>query len=177
LRQLDPTYKHPAWRVDFLIVYRGDRDQVNVVVEYDGFEYHFKDRRNVHAGNYQRYLDEADVERQLTLESYGYRFLRVNRFNLGRNPVSTLSARLGSLIEAATGQSVSKAVQNMQLQAEGLSSKELKACTRCDEIRSLEEFFDPSLGGGAGAHGRVCMPCKRPERGGNGAAAARRGWT
>jgi hypothetical protein len=40
------------------------------------------------------YLHEADVERRLTLESYGYRFLRLNRFNLGTDPVAKPSERL-----------------------------------------------------------------------------------
>lgn len=163
LRQLDPTYKHPAWRVDFLVVYRGSRGVVNVVIEYDGFEYHFKNQSRVNAGNYGRYLEESDVERQLTLESYGYRFLRVNRFNLGRDPVATLSRRMTEVGEAATGEPLAATVRNIQAQAEGLSNRELKACSRCGVIRSKEEFFDPSLSGGAGAHGRVCMKCKKLE--------------
>lgn len=164
LRQLDPSYQHPSWRVDFLLVYRGGEATVNVVIEYDGFEYHFKDKRNVHAGNYDRYLEDADVERQLTLESYGYRFLRVNRFNLGRDPVSSLSSRLAELIEAAKGEHVADAVQEIQEQAEGLVNRELKACTRCRVVRSREAFFDPSLNGGAGGHGRICMVCKEREQ-------------
>jgi very-short-patch-repair endonuclease len=53
----------------------------------------------VNVGNHHRYMLEGDVERQLTLESYGYRFLRINRFNLGRDPVVTLSDRPERLVE------------------------------------------------------------------------------
>jgi very-short-patch-repair endonuclease len=168
LRQLDPTYRHPAWRVDFLLTYQSDRGPVHVVIEYDGFEHHFQANRHVHVGNHERYLLEADVERQLTLESYGYRFLRVNRFNLGTDPVTTLSDRLQRLVEVAGGEPASAVVTHMQSQAVGLANRELKPCTRCGEIRDQTSFFDPSLGGGTGAYGRVCMPCK-----GHGAAPAR----
>jgi very-short-patch-repair endonuclease len=41
---------------------------------------------------------EADVERQKTLESYGYKFLRLNRFNIGDNPMVTLLQRSESLV-------------------------------------------------------------------------------
>ena len=43
LRQLDKTYSHPAYRVDFLLVYRdgGGRDR-KFVIEYDGFREHFE---------------------------------------------------------------------------------------------------------------------------------------
>jgi hypothetical protein len=36
----------------------------------------------------------------MVLESYGYKFLRINRFNLGNDPVVTLSDRLYALIDA-----------------------------------------------------------------------------
>lgn len=160
LRQLDPTYKHPAWRVDFLLTYNAPAGPVHIVIEYDGFEFHFQKDRPVNVGNYERYLVEADVERQLTLESYGYRFLRVNRFNLGTDPVETLSKRIVKLIEVATGEPVSAAVLHIQQQAAGLAAKDLKPCSRCGTIRPQQEFFDASLKGGAGGHGRVCAPCK-----------------
>ena len=53
---------------------RSAKGPVHVVIEYDGFEHHFQKNKQIHVGNHQRYLVEADVERQLTLESYGYRF-------------------------------------------------------------------------------------------------------
>jgi hypothetical protein len=160
LRQLNPTYQHPLWRVDFLLIYQSERGAVNIVIEYDGFEVHFKDKKKVNVGNHERYLEEADVERQLTLESYGYRFLRVNRFNLGKDPVDSLSRRLVELVEVATGQPVARSIQAMQEQAEGLASRQLRSCSRCGAIRKLSAFFDKSLGNGEGAYGRVCMNCK-----------------
>jgi AAA domain len=160
LKQLDPTYQHPAWRVDFLVTYQSTSGSVQIIIEYDGFEYHFQKGRHVHIGNHERYLHEADVERQLTLESYGYRFLRINRFNLGDDPVATLSERLYRLIEIAVGEPMSEAVNRVQTQAAGLASKELKACTRCGKIKEQADFFDPTLKSGAGGSGRVCIACK-----------------
>jgi hypothetical protein len=41
LRQLDPTYYHPDYRVDFLIRVADGGRQHQLVLEYDGFEFHF----------------------------------------------------------------------------------------------------------------------------------------
>jgi very-short-patch-repair endonuclease len=103
LRQLDPTYVHPAWRVDFLLrVPTTDGRTVQIVIEYDGFEHHFRNRESVHVGNYSRYMTAADIERQTILESYGYKFLRVNRFNIGADPVQSLSDRLERLVRLSS---------------------------------------------------------------------------
>lgn len=160
LKQLDPTYQHPAWRVDFLVTYQSPKGPIQIVIEYDGFEHHFQKGKHVHIGNHERYLHETDVERQLTLESYGYRFLRINRFNLGDDPISTLSERLYRLVEIAVGEQRSEVVSHLQSQAAGLASKELKPCSRCGDIKEQAEYFDPTLKGGAGGYGRVCLPCK-----------------
>ncbi len=157
LRQLDPTYQHPAYKVDFLLTYYSDRGCAHIVIEYDGFEYHFDRNADVNVGNHDRYLSEADVERQLTLESYGYRFLRVNRFNLGRDPVQTLSERLAHLVDGLDEEPITESVGELQSQAAGLASKEMRACTRCQTIKPLDEFWDPSLARG---YGRICLPCK-----------------
>ena len=51
-------------------------------LEYDGVEYHTKNPDIVTKHNFtQEYLD-YDISRQIELESYGYRFLRLNKFNL-----------------------------------------------------------------------------------------------
>ena len=86
LRQLDPTYQHPSWRVDFLLTYSTSTSIARIVIEYDGFDHHFQKNKQANVGNHERYMLQSDIERQLTLESYGYRFLRVNRFNLGKRP-------------------------------------------------------------------------------------------
>ncbi|UZW59032.1 AAA domain-containing protein [Lysobacter enzymogenes] len=179
LKQLDPTYQHPAWRVDFLVTYQSPKGPIQIVIEYDGFEHHFQKGKHIHIGNHERYLHEADVERQLTLESYGYRFLRINRFNLGDDPVATLSERLERLVEIALGEHRSEAVSQVQSQAAGLASKELKPCSRCGKIKEQAEFFDPALKDGAGGFGRVCLACKSESASGSSREAGakrRRRW-
>ena len=72
----------PKYRTDFLLTYaRGGKEQT-LILEYDGVEFHFKNPQDVNRLNFsQEYLD-YDVSRQLELESYGYHFLRINKFNL-----------------------------------------------------------------------------------------------
>lgn len=62
-----------------LIVKNNDH---TLILEYNGIEYHTKNLDTVTRHNFsQEYLD-YDISRQLELESYGYRFLRLNKFNL-----------------------------------------------------------------------------------------------
>ncbi len=164
LRQLDPTYQHQAYRVDFLMTVSAPAGRVHVIIEYDGFEHHFQRGHDIHVGNHERYLREEDVERQLILESYGYRFLRVNRFNLGLDPVATLSDRLTRLVAQTLQSPGVDTLEILQAQAEGLTKKELKPCSRCGAIKPHDQFYDPHLGGGNGGHGRVCLECKTAER-------------
>ena len=72
----------PKYRVDFLMTFsKGGREQA-LILEYDGVEYHTKNPDIVTKHNFsQEYLD-YDISRQIELESYGYRFLRLNKFNL-----------------------------------------------------------------------------------------------
>lgn len=174
LRQLDPHYNHPAWKVDFLLTFQNSRSSISIVIEYDGFEYHFDERKSVHAGNYDRYMNGSDVERQLTLESYGYRFMRLNRFNLGTDPIQTISNKLQCLIRDADSEPTSDAANEIQRNAEGLINRMQKQCTRCNEIKPVSEFYDPALGDGRGGEGRVCMKCKNVSRP---PVAVRRRWT
>ena len=101
LKQLDPFYDHPAYRVDFLMRYRDDETDLKLVIEYDGFAEHFTNHGTVHHGNWDSCYKPEDLERQYVLESYGYKFLRINRFNMGKDPVETLSHRLDEMVKTA----------------------------------------------------------------------------
>jgi very-short-patch-repair endonuclease len=96
LKQLDKNYNHPNYRVDFLLVYNDDSgESQKVIIEYDGFLEHFGDSQHaVNDSNYQEYYSPEDVYRQHVLEGYGYKFLRINRFNLGENSIETLDSRI-----------------------------------------------------------------------------------
>ena len=72
----------PKYRADFLLTYAKGGKEETLILEYDGPEYHFQNPRDVNNLNFsQSYLD-YDTQRQMELESYGYRFLRINKFNL-----------------------------------------------------------------------------------------------
>jgi len=112
--------------------------------------------------NYEQFYREEDIERQLIIESYGYKFLRINRFNLGKHPVEALSDRLFQLIQQASQEKPHNSViDKIREDAEDLSEKSSKACPKCEKILELQRFFDPALKGGAGGAGRICMSCKK----------------
>lgn len=166
LRQLDPFYQYPSYRTDFLLIFREGEQPTNVVIEYDGFQWHFANRPQVSAANYAFYYKPEDVERQMTLESYGYKFLRVNRFNLGADPVATLSDRLSKLIETErNGKADNAIVGRIHKDAKALADGKMKYCSKCDQTKPLEAFWDKALKSGTGGYGRYCFACKRsPQR-------------
>ena len=162
LRQLDPTYVHPAWKADFLlsIPTKGGR-ALQVIIEYDGFEFHFTDPEKVHAGNYEQYMTAADLERQKVLESYGYKFLRLNRFNMGANPIETLSQRLEKLVNMADVKVRAVALDAITSTVQQLQERTAKECGKCKTVKELPAFFDRNLASGKGGYGRICMACKQ----------------
>ncbi len=74
--------KIPEYRVDFLLTYTRDGATRTLILEYDGLEWHFKNPHEVPSGLLSSEYTDYDVQRQLELESYGYRFLRINYFTL-----------------------------------------------------------------------------------------------
>ena len=158
LKQLDSTYSHPAYKVDFLIRLNTDAGIHNVIVEYDGFEFHFDDRSNVDAGNWQSYLTAGDVERECVLESYGYKMLRINRFNVGSDPIETLDIRLRSMFgQLSQGNEDHQVISALKQKTEGVESGELKVCAKCGQAKPLDVFRDLSLKSG---FARNCTACK-----------------
>ncbi len=101
LKQLDKSYNHPNYRVDFLLVYSDEEGlDHKIIIEYDGFMEHFGDSSHVvNEFNYEEYYSKEDVYRQHVLEGYGYRFIRVNKFNVGDNPIETLDSRIQDIVK------------------------------------------------------------------------------
>lgn len=161
LRQLDPAYHHPSYRVDFLLRYSAPEKTVNVIIEYDGFAEHFTDHHRVHEGIHESFYRPQDIERQMVLESYGYKFLRINRFNVGQDPVKTLSDRLAKLVGAATKNNEPSGVGEIKKKVEGVESGESKICPRCQRALPMQSFYDSKLNKGHGGYGRLCRNCKR----------------
>ena len=160
---------HPAWKADFLLsIPTKSGRSLRVIIEYDGFEFHFTDAEKVHAGNYEQYMTTSDVERQKVLEGYGYKFLRLNRFNLGGNPVETLSQRLEKLVNTADVKVRAVALDAISSTVEKLQNKTAKECGKCRNVKELQAFFDRSLASGKGGYGRICMACKQTNQYGGG---------
>lgn len=158
LKQLDPTYTHPGYKVDFLLVYKDEAEKYHkIIIEYDGFNYHFTQPHEVNEFNYENYYSPEDLERQKVLESYGYKFLRINKFNMGNEPIKTLDSRISEVLVAPSldNQSLLKKINNT---VQGINNGEIRECPKCGEIKELSEFKDSSLLTG---YGRFCMTCKQ----------------
>lgn len=157
LAQLDPNCHIPEYRVDFMMFYRpAEGEEQKIIIEYDGFQFHFQHKDLVSAANYEEYYTENDVYRQKVLESYGYKFLRINKFNLGEQPIQTLDSRLKHLV-ATYEEEVSMLQSNMEKDIEQVQNGEKKVCSKCHNTKPLEDFFDPSL---RTQYGRICKACK-----------------
>ena len=89
------------------------------------------------------------------LEGYGYRFLRINKFNIGNDPIKTLNERIENLIKG--GVSKNNLISHIHQTIENLQNGEMKECPKCKQIRSIEDFRDDSLITG---YGRFCKFCK-----------------
>ena len=86
----------PRYRVDFLLTRSEAGKEKSLIIEYDGVEFHTKNPDLVTRHNFDQEYLEYDAERQLELESYGYSFLRINKFSLipdrkDRSPVDVLN--------------------------------------------------------------------------------------
>ena len=135
---------------------------VSIIIEYDGFKEHFIELEEVDASNYGLYMKSDDVERQKVLESYGYRFLRLNRFNLGKDPVRTLDERISRMAQEAPQAAKPHAlVEKVKEQTTGLANGDMRQCSVCGEVKSIDEFRDMKLARG---YGRKCQSYKTTGR-------------
>jgi very-short-patch-repair endonuclease/ribosomal protein S27AE len=156
LKQLDRTYTHPAYKVDFLLIYTDERHKEHkIIIEYDGFREHFKDIDEINEFNYENYYTDEDVYRQKVLESYGYKFLRINKFNIGENPIASLDDKIGCLLK--NPENTNSLLANIHGTIEGLQNGEMRECPKCKNVKSVKDFKDISLITG---YGRFCNECK-----------------
>ncbi len=156
LKQLDRTYTHPEYKVDFLLIYIDEHHREHkIIIEYDGFLEHFKDVDEVNEYNYEKYYSDGDVYRQKVLESYSYKFLRINKFNSGEKPIARFDERIERLLKNPV--STNSLLANIHGTIEGLQNGEMRECPKCKEVKSLMDFKDTSLVTG---YGRFCNECK-----------------
>jgi superfamily I DNA and/or RNA helicase/very-short-patch-repair endonuclease len=92
----------PKYRVDFLMTLSDKGKERSLIIEYDGVEYHTRNPEIVTAHNFSHEYIDYDIDRQLNLESYGYKFLRINKFNLlPKIPNQTKANVLNTLLAKA----------------------------------------------------------------------------
>ena len=160
LKSLDPDYSHPAYQVDFLLRFQIKDKQRDIILEYDGFEFHFDKRDEVDASNWEHYQKDKDIERERILESYGYKTLRLNRFNVGRDPVETLNSRIEKVLDEYEdpADALTKKILDDTLSAtEGLEKGTMKVCNKCNQTKPLEEF--ELTGTSPGSRRIYCRDC------------------
>jgi superfamily I DNA and/or RNA helicase/very-short-patch-repair endonuclease len=155
LKQLDKSYEHPNYKVDFLLICRDKGNkEFKLVLEYDGFEEHFQGLEEVNELNYEDYYSEDDVYRQKVLEGYGYKFIRINKFNVGKNPVETLNGRIRTALNSFFNPN--HRINEIKATVQNLDNGQMKECRKCKKIKDLKEYVDPALIG----YGRICRSCK-----------------
>lgn len=160
LKQLDSTYNHPDYVVDFLVLYTDEVHSLHkFIIEYDGFEYHFAHKDDVNKFNYDFYYTEDDVYREKVLESYGYKFLRFNKFNLKDNPIETINQKLNTLLNNKLENSPSRrnVMEVISKTYENIENGNIRACKKCGEYKDISEFRDDNL---VTKYGIYCVACK-----------------
>lgn len=158
IKQLDPYARIPNYRTDFLIIFKvNNNTQKFVIIEYDGFEHHFKNSEYINQLNYNQFYVESDIERQKTLELYGYRFIRINKFNLGDNPVQRLDERLQKVFMFDLQEKEDLLLDQVSVAYEGIENKDIKICPQCNKAKPIKDFYDKNLATGVG---NKCMECK-----------------
>lgn len=92
LKPLSPRYRHPAYKVDFMVAFDNER----IIITYDEFKENFMSGdKNIR----DSYLTAQEMYNQKELEGYGYKFLHLNKFNLGQKPIETLDKLLTDAVK------------------------------------------------------------------------------
>jgi hypothetical protein len=170
LKQLDPTYRHPEYRVDFLIRMSVDQRQYQMILEYDGFEFHFEKgvpSGMINSSTWRTYLTADDIEREKVLESFGVQMIRLNRFNLGDDPVATIDMLLRGRLEGMVNEGrphdlVAKMAETTNEIEQGLKVGDYKRCRKCDRDLPIEMFRDENAKSGVGRYCRDCKSTAKP---------------
>ena len=156
LRQLDHNYSHPAFETDFLLSAKIKDKNHNIIIEYDGFDYHFKNSEMINEFNFEDFYTEDHYERQKALEAYGYKFIRLNKFNCADDPIKFLN----HCLEESVSDKKNLLSQQIIKTANMAKNKDAKYCKKCGKIKEIKDFQDSSLKSG---EGNVCNKCRVPK--------------
>ena len=155
LKQLDPDYGHPKFVVDFLVILSNEKGSKQVIIEYDGLKDHFDKQELITDDNFDEFYTTAHYEREKALETYGYNFIRLNKFNTADDPVKFLDKKLKEVFSKKKKLNLSQynTIETFKKTKEG----EMKHCERCNKSKPKEDFYDKNLRSGIGL---VCRSCK-----------------
>ena len=169
LKQLDPYYNHPKYKQDFFIVYTNEKwKETKIIFEYDDLNY------DIENWDSELYVSENDIYMEKVLESYWYKFIRLNEFSLWKNKINVLNQKMKMLIwEKIEKKSEDEAMfqddkesdwailEDMQIIMKWLEDWTFKICDKCGEVKEIEKFKDNTL---KSWYGRQCMDCKLSKR-------------
>ena len=169
LKQLDPYYNHPRFKQDFFIVYTNEKwKETKIIFEYDDL--------NSDIANWDSdlYVSENDIYMEKVLESYWYKFIRLNEFNLWSDKIDTLNKKMKMLIwekvEKKTMDDIEiqynvedewAILEDMQIIMKWLEDWTFKICDKCGEVKEIEKFKDSTL---KSWYWRQCIDCKSSKR-------------
>lgn len=163
LKQLDPYYNHAKYKQDFFIVYTNEKwKETKIIFEYDDLN------SSIENWDSELYVSENDIYMEKVLESYWYKFLRLNEFSLWNDKLEVLNQKMKMMIwEKVEKKSESEIesddeddwtiLEDMQVIMKWLENWTYKICEKCNEAKEISEFRDESLKSG---YGRQCKDCK-----------------
>jgi hypothetical protein len=105
--------------------------------------------------NFDEFYTNEHYEREKALETYGYNFIRLNKFNTQDDPVNFLDKKLTETFSKKVKMNLSqyKVLESVKQSKEGNK----KYCERCENLKEIKYFKDASLKTG---YGIVCIDCK-----------------
>jgi superfamily I DNA and/or RNA helicase len=155
LKQLEHDYNHPKFVADFLIIFKDKDKTKHAVVEYDGFKDHFEQLDDVNDLNFDQYYTEEHYEREKILESYGFTFIRLNKFNTADDPVKYFDKKLKEVfIKKLNFNTIQDRIEK---DVKNFNEANKKFCNRCQKLKPKADFRDKNLSTGYGVH---CNQCK-----------------
>jgi len=169
LKQLDPYYNHPKFKQDFFIVYTNEKwKETKIIFEYDDLN------SDIVNWDSDLYVSENDIYMEKVLESYWYKFIRLNEFNLWKDKIDTLNQKMRMLIwEKVEKKKVDDVeiqdneedewaiLEDMQIIMKWLEDWTFKICDKCGEVKEIEKFKDNTL---KSWYWRQCLDCKLSKR-------------
>ena len=106
------------------------KNKINII----NVDYHFKKESLIDEFNFEDHYTEEHMERQRALEAYGYKFIRLNRFNCSDDPITFLSK---ALFDACKNDDTNTIRQRIIKTAKSIASKNSRYCKTCEKVKEL----------------------------------------